>query len=526
MRAAVLLVLALATSAAAQKLTKEDRKLFLDHFSRGRAYAAEHRFEEALGEYTAAFKLRQHRDVQWNMARAQEELGRLDEAIAGFTAYAAMKKVTPAEREEAARRIEALRRLLEQRQNTRLVVVTANDGAHVAVDGTEVGQGRRIALVTTPGPHRLRVVCTGFKPLERDTEVTLGQTTEVQLALEPLPPPEAVLTVETEPSDALVAIGDRPPAPAWTPQTLPPGTYPVTVTAPQRPPRTETVALGPGEHKTLRIALGPQPRTREHPSFAGTWIALAAAPSDRAHLYSRALMTLSDALAGTIEVSRVEPLSGWRQSYCKGQKALEWKALYDVTLKLDGVKATLVLENGRLTGCSCPSYCDIEDEDELPAVALPTREALVGPDVVFVRKERAAGASVAWVPRPTDADLAAEWTLLSGFGPAWHADTLTLASTGGSLAAVYRRGLTGSIYSFQRGKCGGREAFEQVVDYGAPVAATDGGISLRFATETEVSCSCPGACTTPARMGTLELRLLHGGGYLVGPDAVFRRREP
>jgi outer membrane receptor protein involved in Fe transport len=150
------------------------------YFSRGnRAYQEKH-FDDALASYYLSNRLVPNRNVQFNIARCLDRLGRYEEA---YRAWSTLSAQTLPENEAKVVReaIEALRPHLAL-----VEVASSPPGATVYVGRRELG-----ALGTTPQSLALRPAGTqiifdrpGFRPVTLPAMPVLGQTLKLKATLE------------------------------------------------------------------------------------------------------------------------------------------------------------------------------------------------------------------------------------------------------------------------------------------------------------------------------------------------------
>jgi len=158
----------------------------LEHFR-------EHQYREAIQSFELAARLVPSADLQYNIARAHEELSELDQAITHYQNYL-RDRVDPPDRAELEAHIERLREQAEaQRARARdrptsgTLRLTANrDGADVRLDGEPAGaspweEPRQVE----PGRHALNVDREGYIPFRSEVSVERGLTTAAYADLVP-----------------------------------------------------------------------------------------------------------------------------------------------------------------------------------------------------------------------------------------------------------------------------------------------------------------------------------------------------
>lgn len=181
-------------------------------FERGSALYRAGDFRAALSAFEAAQARRPASEALFNIARCQERLGQLADAVESYTAYLAAEPTAP-DREVVSARIAELRARLPLEASLRISV---EPPSAVAVDGEGAGQSP-VAVRLAPGTHRVLATQSGYQPLEREVELGPGARVQLELSLVPLTP--AVAAPERAPESAVrdaVAPVPRPPDRRWT----------------------------------------------------------------------------------------------------------------------------------------------------------------------------------------------------------------------------------------------------------------------------------------------------------------------
>ncbi len=155
------------------------------HFQRGMEAFARRAFREAIRAFRLAAERVPSADLWYNIARAHEELGEYEEAVAHYRRYL-REKVDPPDRarvEEHVRRLEEQAerlRVLRQRAPTTGVVQVRSSvrGAKLLVDGEPSGLTPLPApLALERGEHELELRAEGYAPLRMRFTVYPGLTT-------------------------------------------------------------------------------------------------------------------------------------------------------------------------------------------------------------------------------------------------------------------------------------------------------------------------------------------------------------
>lgn len=242
------------------------------HFARGAALYKQARYREAIAEFEAAYRLRPHGDLFYNLAQCHERLGDLPAALRAYHDY--LRAVPDAEDRATVRQAMAnLESRLEATGVQQLLVYTEPPGADVHVDGQLRGR-TPFSVVLPHGAHVVSVVKPGFAPVHRDAVLAPGVSLEIDLRLLPAQP---------------LADAQRggPDASAAGPS---PGIPPALAPTPREPPAGLAGATRPPEPAPP----GPRPRI-------WTWVAtgIAAAALAGGIVYGLSARSASDELRGS-----------------------------------------------------------------------------------------------------------------------------------------------------------------------------------------------------------------------------------
>jgi hypothetical protein len=139
-------------------------------------------------------------------------------------------------------------------------VASIPPGAQVTLTGATGVAAQAEAGATAPievrkGAYEMKVELPGYEPITETVVAQIGQPYSYYFRLEPQ---TGSIRVFASPPDARIFIDKRLAAIGSHVETLPIGTYTVTVEAPDREPRSESVAVAAGRVADVRIAL-PQP---------------------------------------------------------------------------------------------------------------------------------------------------------------------------------------------------------------------------------------------------------------------------
>ncbi|HZX42827.1 MAG TPA: tetratricopeptide repeat protein [Myxococcaceae bacterium] len=165
-------------------------------FERGAALYRAGDFRAALGAFEAAQARAPTPQALFNIARCQERLGQLADAVDSYSAYLASAPDAP-DHTAVSARIDELRARLPLEASLRISV---EPPASVAIDGEPAGLSP-VSARLRPGPHRVRATQEGYQPLERDVELAPGARVQLELSLVALVP--SVAATERAPEGAV-----------------------------------------------------------------------------------------------------------------------------------------------------------------------------------------------------------------------------------------------------------------------------------------------------------------------------------
>ena len=181
-------------------------------FERGAALYRAGDFRAALAAFEAAQARAPTPQTLFNIARCQERLDRLADAVDSYGAYLAAAPDAP-DRAAVSARIDELRARLPLEASLRISV---EPQSVVAVDGEPAGLSP-VSVRLRPGAHHVRAAQDGYQPLERDVELAPGARVQLELSLVPLVPP--LVATEQVPEAAVrntVAPAPREQPRRWT----------------------------------------------------------------------------------------------------------------------------------------------------------------------------------------------------------------------------------------------------------------------------------------------------------------------
>jgi tetratricopeptide (TPR) repeat protein len=181
------------------------------------------KFEAAIAEFEAAYALRPHHELLYNLGVAQKRLLRLGAARGSFKRFLS----------EGGERIPADRRALIEQEIASIVRLAAEvevrvvgAPASIDVDGQPAGTSPLAdPLLVLSGSHSFRATREGHDPAEQRLEVVSGRkyTLDLTPRQKPVLKTTGDLSVVTRPPGATLIVDDRPVGSAPWDGTLPAG---------------------------------------------------------------------------------------------------------------------------------------------------------------------------------------------------------------------------------------------------------------------------------------------------------------
>ncbi len=235
-----------------------------ENTEQARDYINQGRYDEALSALRTAYNLKPSPLIMFNIAMCEKALSRHIEAISTFQNYFEMERkwraVNPRLHSLAMTALEELYRLVGQ-----LEIVDAPDGASITVDEKVVGTTPlNEPFYLLPGKHSVKVVKEGFATLDINVVITADAKIKVTADLER---PLSQIQIVCREDDATIHIGDRQVGACPYSGELPPGTYDVEVTAPDKKKFTHQVNAEVGKTTVLAVEL-----ESERPQVSATFL--------------------------------------------------------------------------------------------------------------------------------------------------------------------------------------------------------------------------------------------------------------
>ncbi len=467
------------------------------------------RFDQAIAEYTAALALSPHPDLLWNIGRAHEQKKRFAQAIYFFEQYLTLE-ITADDAALARRRIKSLRPKAIASERGTVVVLSGLANCNVKVGGIKVGTGREVSAEVKTGRYRVLVACNGMKPFQKVVRVTAGQLTKLKVTPEPLVPPCKLLVRNKEKIRLFIGSSE---APLLFPYTVQAGRQTIRVLSPRRMGTAIEVECNDGQQLTLDMDLGPVRHPETYGNWAGEYRVRRRVDGSEGAEIDHGLLTLGKNGRGRLVQNGERTLETWRANNCGGSKSLRWSREWNATY--DGT--TLTLGNGRITSCSCESYCRVSPTLEFDVRSLPRFEGMLSSNFFIIRTALpGAGADR---HESSVFELVDEWV-----GKQWSSDVSAVSfSVSENLSATLRVTRTGMIPSYKRSKCNGVAEFRQRIEYMGTLSREKAKLVWSPTAPVELDCSCPGACGSKPLERERTLYLFPFTRYLIGDGVLLWR---
>lgn len=208
-------------------------------------------FEGALAKFLHAYELSSEPRLLWNMAvceKEQRHYARASQLIERYLSEGA--RSLPASSIKNAEDVLSTLRAF----SSRVSLEGAPEGAHVLIDGVEVGTvPLNVPLHVDLGRHQLRIEAPGYEPFRKmldlpgDTDVTVPVTMRRETA-------PARLGVTTGPKHTIRIDGRVVGEERWE-GPLPPGRRKLRITAPGKKPYELDVDLAPNSNRLIHATL-------------------------------------------------------------------------------------------------------------------------------------------------------------------------------------------------------------------------------------------------------------------------------
>jgi len=238
-----------------------------EHYQRGETLYLQGDYEGAVGELVSAYCTLPNYNLLKNIGQAYERSLEYEKAIGYFEKYVSQipadakppNACAPDPKEDKGimdRRIAVLKRL-----QGHVYVETSPPGARIMIGnetGTKANSSSGKVFDLLYGRYQMTVELNGYEPYSQTIAVKIGKpyTYFVQLV-----PQRGTLAVLASPPDARIFIGDRMVSVGRFEESLPSGSYNITVESPGFLPTTRTVEVLPSQVRRELVELAPVPAT-------------------------------------------------------------------------------------------------------------------------------------------------------------------------------------------------------------------------------------------------------------------------
>ena len=154
------------------------------------------KFADALKKFEEAQALKPHPVIVFNIARCQELLGQLPQALKSYREYLRLSPAA-ADKDAVAAAIAVLEKKLPAPSSQQLVVNAEPAASVVTIDGKRLGV-TPVTAELSAGEHALEVSAEGFETLKRKVNLAPQRTLELNITLKPLPVPKPVEVAEVK----------------------------------------------------------------------------------------------------------------------------------------------------------------------------------------------------------------------------------------------------------------------------------------------------------------------------------------
>ncbi|HEX9307617.1 MAG TPA: PEGA domain-containing protein [Anaeromyxobacter sp.] len=209
--------LVLAALAAALPARPDDVAEAKSRFKKGVELFRTRHFRDAAAEFEAAYRLKPHGAIQFNLAQCRE---RLEEWPGALRSYEDYLREVPDAKDRAA--VRAAMHRVEERLAAAgvqvLLVYTDPPGATVSLDARERGK-TPLHAVLAPGTYALALALEGHEPIAESIELSGGASRLVDVVLRPI---ARAATAASPPPPSAPDLAARPAASPSGPPPAPP----------------------------------------------------------------------------------------------------------------------------------------------------------------------------------------------------------------------------------------------------------------------------------------------------------------
>lgn len=230
-------------------------------FSRGVEAFSKGKYDAAIEEFKASYRLRAVPVVLFNLAESYTALDAFDEAmtyVGLYTVSAPTESLDAGQREQLSQLRERIRRA-----SGTIRIVDAPEGASVLIDGRDASAAMVRPVYVAAGTHVVSVTHADFAPFRKSLKVDVGEAEVLKPELLARPRDATVRVVST-PGDATVLIDGRAPAQAQrkggtTIAAVRPGWHEISVRKPGMTAVDAVFEVRAGETRELSAGLLPSP---------------------------------------------------------------------------------------------------------------------------------------------------------------------------------------------------------------------------------------------------------------------------
>jgi hypothetical protein len=243
------------------------------HFRKGSELYKQARYREAIGEFEAAYKLRPHGIIHFNLAQCHERLGDIPAALQAYHEY--LRAVPQAEdRSTVLAAMANLEARLGASGVQQLLVYSEPSAAEVLVNGQSKGR-TPMALVLPHGSHAVTLLKQGYRTVTRQVVLSPQSSLALDLVLPRLEAGELAGTAGVGAASTATPTGTATPTATGIATPTPTGiaTPTPTGTATARPITPVPLPAPP----TALAPPPPAPRPVAKGGRVWTWVAAGAA---------------------------------------------------------------------------------------------------------------------------------------------------------------------------------------------------------------------------------------------------------
>lgn len=246
----------------APKPDRGEKELFdlaHEHYVRGAILYQQGDYDGAIAEMSTSYCLTPVYDILKAIGQAHERKLHYEQAIAYFERYVLAipddAKDAAQEKQTISTRIQVLAGLPSQVQVATLprgaLVTFADDAGHRAEGRAD---DKRIELVA--GHYTMTVTMAGYETQARPVDIGIGKPYSFVVEL---PPVRGRVSIRAVPGDARIFLDDRLVALGGWEDSVPAGSYVISVESPGFVTEKRRVAIAPGIEESIAISLEPAP---------------------------------------------------------------------------------------------------------------------------------------------------------------------------------------------------------------------------------------------------------------------------